>query len=162
MRALLVLAVEIHQVAGEQLEITNPKRVELFWQKVDKDGPIIVSDLGNCWVWTGAKDQKGYSNFTVARGKQAKAHRFSFLLAFGWLLPHPYQVDHKCNNPSCVRPSHLSLLLGKDNNEKSNSASAINKRKTHCKYNHPFDDNNTLRKYGRRICIQCEKDRGRL
>jgi HNH endonuclease len=156
------------------METTNPIRIKLFWSKVDKEGPypeirseyiensFTDKNLGRCWVWMGAKDQKGYPNFTVARNKTAKAHRFSFKLAFGWLLEHPYQIDHKCNNPSCVNPRHLFHLLGKDNNAKSNSASAVNKRKTHCKYDHEFSDENTIRKNGRRICITCEKERGRM
>lgn len=151
------------------METQNTTRVKLFWTKVNKNGPFpeirpdyVEGNLGRCWVWTGAKDQKGYPNFTVAKNKTAKAHRFSFKLAYGWLLGHPYQIDHKCNNPSCVRPSHLFHLLGKYNNEKSNSASAINKRKTHCKRGHLFSEENTIRKNGRRICITCEKERGRL
>jgi hypothetical protein len=151
------------------METTNPIRIKLFWSKVDKEGPSFVptdlypeTNLGRCWLWKGALDQKGYPNFTVAKKKQAKAHRFSFLLQYGWILPHPYQIEHKCKNTFCVNPRHLVCLLGKVNNERSNSASAVNKRKTHCKYNHPFSDENTIRKNGRRICITCEKERGRM
>src|SRR5258708_2314691 len=108
------------------METTNLLRVERFWEKVDKDGPIPEKspELGKCQIWTGAKDKKGYGNFTVAVRKTGKAHRFSFLLAYGWILEKPYQVDHKCENTSCVRPSHLICMLGKYNNEKSSSPSA--------------------------------------
>lgn len=151
------------------MEISNPTRVERFWKKVDKDGPLwpeapenLLDELKKCWIWIGAKDKKGYPNFVVAKGKTSKAHRFSFMLKWGWILPHPYQVDHKCVNPSCVNPYHLLCVHGRTNNERSNSPSAINKRKTHCKFGHQFSDENTIRKNGRRICIACEKDRGRL
>ena len=146
------------------METNNPDRVKRFYEKVDKDGPIPAKhpELGKCWIWTGAKDRKGYGNFAVGKGRTAKAHRFSFKLAFGWLLPKPFQVDHKCENTSCVRPKHLIHLLGYQNNEKSNSASAVNKRKTHCSKGHPFSEDNILRIGGRRICLACRyKSRGR-
>lgn len=140
------------------MEIDNPVRVFSFWTKV------IVGDKDECWIWTGAKDRKGYGNFTVAKGKTSKAHRFSFLLHYGWILPTPYwQVDHdECNNPSCVNPYHLLCISHILNNEKSSSPSAVNKRKTHCKYGHEFSDENTIQSNGRRICIACEVERGRI
>lgn len=144
------------------METNSAYRVELFLEKINKDGPLIKPELGKCWQWTAAKDTDGYGNFTVAKGKTGKAHKFSFKLAYGWLLEKPYQLDHKCENTSCVRPSHLTYLHGKKNNEKSNSASAINGRKTHCIRNHEFSDENTIKKYGRRYCITCEKERGRM
>lgn len=137
------------------METYNPLRVLLFWTKV------LVRLPNECWEWTGAKDQKSYGNFTCAVGKVRKAHLFSWVLHFG-PIPAGLQVDHECVNPSCVNPAHLQLLTGPKNNEKSNSASAVNKRKTHCKYNHRFSDENTIRKNGRRICITCEKERGRM
>jgi|ERR1700722_3307661 len=137
------------------MEIQNPARVLRFWTKVLVDLPE------RCWVWTGAKDQKGYGNYTCEVGVVRKAHLFSWVLHYG-PIPAGLQVDHECNNPSCVNPFHLQILTGPENNERSNSASAVNKRKTHCKYNHPFSDENTIRKNGRRICIACEKERGRI
>jgi hypothetical protein len=141
------------------MEVENPLRVLLFWKKVNKDGPI--SKLGTkCWIWTGSKDAKGYGNFTGGKRKSIKAHRFSFLLRWGWILSPPfYQVHHRCDNPSCVNPHHLMCISNTDNNALSNSPSAINKRKTHCKYGHAFDENNTRWDNGRRRCITCEKKR---
>jgi hypothetical protein len=142
------------------VEVTNPIRVKYFWEKVNKDGPIPKKhpELGKCWEWTGAKDKKGYGNFTVAKGKTSKAHRFSFKLAFGWLLDHPYQVHHKCENTSCVRPKHLIHLHGTRNNDLSTSPSAINKRKTHCKRGHEFTEDNIVRgSKGNRRCKSCRE-----
>jgi len=137
------------------VEIDNPVRILLFWNKVD----VGLED--QCWNWLAARDQKGYGNFTCAPYKTRKAHLFSWTLHFG-SIPAGLQVDHRCNNTSCVNPNHLQLLTGIKNNERSNSASAINKRKTHCKFWHPFDDENTIIKRGRRYCIACEKERGRI
>jgi HNH endonuclease len=137
------------------VEIENPMRIWSFWTKVIVDSP------GRCWPWIGARDSDGYGNFTTAKGVTRKAHIFSWVLHFGE-IPAGMQVDHECNHPYCVNPNCLQLLTGPENNERSNSASAVNKRKTHCKYGHVFDDANTLRKNGRRICIMCEKDRGRM
>lgn len=150
------------------METHNPYRVELFYKKVDKFGPLFCpneiyseNNLGRCWLWKGAKDGDGYSNFVVSKGKVAKAHRFSFLLAYGWILPHPFQIEHKCRVRNCVNPAHMLLLLGKYNNERSTSPSAINKKKTHCVREHLFSEENTCISCGKRYCITCEKERGR-
>jgi hypothetical protein len=137
------------------MEIQNPSRQLRFWTKVLVDLP------DRCWNWLGAKDQKGYGNFYIGRRKYTKAHIFSYLLHHGF-IPDGLQVDHECNNTSCVNPLHLRLLTGLKNNERSNSPSAINKRKTHCKRGHLLSGDNIIRKNGRRICISCEKERGRI
>lgn len=121
----------------------------------------MVGLSDECWIWTGAKDRKGYGNFCVAVGKTNKAHIFSYYLHKG-PVPKGLQVDHECNNPSCVNPDHLQLLTGKKNNEKSTSPSAINKRKSHCKYGHMYTRESTRFERGRRICKICEKEKGRI
>jgi hypothetical protein len=137
------------------METQNPTRIKLFWAKV------IKQSLFQCWYWKGAKDRKFYGNFCVGKKKYNKASRFSYAIHFG-PIPAGMQVDHRCNNPPCVNPFHLQLLTGTKNNEKSTSPSAINKRKTHCKYNHLLSEDNIKRTNGRRICLICEKEKGRL
>lgn len=67
---------------------------ERFWQSVAKsDG---------CWNWT-ASTNSGYGQIHDGSGRQALAHRVSWLLHFG-LIPHALYVLHKCDNPRCVRP----------------------------------------------------------
>ena len=73
-----------------------------FWKKVDKK-----SD-NECWLWTGAKNQKGYGYIGAGsrKGKMLTAHRVSYQLANNDLLDYDY-VLHSCDNPSCVNPNHL-------------------------------------------------------
>lgn len=75
-----------------------------FWEKVDTSG--------DCWEWKGGKPL-GYGRF-YWRGGDYQAHRASLLLA-GVEIPEGKFVLHHCDNPSCVRPSHLYIGTHNDN-----------------------------------------------
>jgi hypothetical protein len=80
-----------------------------FWPKIDKAGPIPPHrpELGPCHVWTGGHDTKGYGRISLGgrKGRMEVAHRVAFFLAEGrW--PDPCALHH-CDNPPCVRRSHL-------------------------------------------------------
>lgn len=83
----------------------DKKYVELFWEKVDKSG--------DCWLWTGATNKKGYGAAWDGKRTQ-KAHRVSYMLAHGE-MPE-LCVLHRCDVPNCVRPDHLFLGTRIDNN----------------------------------------------
>lgn len=133
---------------------TNEER---FWAKVNKtDG---------CWLWT-ASAWRGYGIFW-ADGRRWKAPRYSWALVNG-PIPSGLMVCHRCDNPPCVRPSHLFIGTMSDNIRDAyakgrHSAKPMQegwsraaRARTHCKHGHEFTSANTIDKpHGRRACRTC-------
>ena len=123
-----------------------------FWAKVRK--------TDECWLWTGSHNNKGYGSYRIG-GKTIGAHRVSWELQFGPIADGAV-VMHLCDNPPCVRPSHLAL-----GGQSANIADAFRKGrisrynalKTHCPKGHPYDEANTYLYGRRRICRACARDR---
>ena len=67
-----------------------------------------------CWIWKGSLHRTGYGT-TWWRGKHDYAHRVIWD-AFVGSIPQGKHVLHSCDNPRCVRPSHLFLGTQLDNN----------------------------------------------
>lgn len=69
--------------------------------------------VGECWEWTGAKNDKGYGRFETSNGQLVYVHRFSLAARGADLREH--QACHHCDNPSCIRPDHLFAGKNIDN-----------------------------------------------
>ena len=86
----------------------TPTDVSRFWSKVHRtDNPA------DCWEWHACKDILGYG-YLRWLGKTCKAHRISWVMAFG-PIPEGMCVLHRCDNPSCTNPAHLFLGTQIDN-----------------------------------------------
>ena len=80
-----------------------------FWAKV-----TVVHDADSCWLWTAGLDKDGYGQASAA-GKTMRAHRMSYIIAHG-SIPAGAVLMHSCDNPGCVRPSHLTPGTAANNN----------------------------------------------
>ena len=76
-----------------------------IWTKIKKSK--------KCWVWIGAKNEHGYGQVKLD-GKMRGAHRVMFSLWNGE-IPLGKNVLHRCDNPPCVKPSHLFIGTHTDN-----------------------------------------------
>ena len=75
-----------------------------------------VETTDNCWLWTGSRNARGYGQLAQPGGaaRPLLAHRVSWEIAHG-PIPDGLFVLHACDNPPCVRPSHLFLGTNLDN-----------------------------------------------
>lgn len=71
---------------------------------------------GDCWVWIGYRDEKGYGQFKWRR-RAYWAHRVAYATFVGD-IPAGMSVDHGCLNPPCCNPDHLRLVTVSENSSK--------------------------------------------
>jgi len=78
-----------------------------------------VSRKGACLEWTRGVDKDGYGQCQDARVARAlgvtRAHQLAYARLHG-RIPKGMFVCHKCDNPKCIRASHLFLGTALDNN----------------------------------------------
>lgn len=93
---------------GGLWRMERDKIIARFWKSVDRSG--------ECWTCRlSSGDYYGHAQFTFRdhqKQHHISAHRFS------WFLEHGATelcVLHECDNPPCVRPSHLFLGTQSDN-----------------------------------------------
>lgn len=73
----------------------------------------------DCWLWHGTRkrDQRTglltYGRMYIAN-QNLSAHRLMYKYFYG-IAPGKKEVCHSCDQPNCVRPSHLFLGTHRDN-----------------------------------------------
>ena len=78
-----------------------------FWSKVQPEA-------SGCWTWTAARSPRGYGRFGWAMNDVRMAHRVAWELLYGPIPPGLFAC-HSCDNPPCVRPSHIFIGSNQDN-----------------------------------------------
>lgn len=118
--------------------------------------------MSDCWEWEGSRYPSGYGAVKW-NGRVIGAHRLAWIEAFG-PIPDGLDVCHHCDNPPCVRPSHLFLGTRSDNMRDAVSKGRMNWQRrppvSHCSRGHEFTPENT-RDRGRhgRECRRCDCER---
>lgn len=83
-----------------------------FWRKVR------LAPGDGCWLWTAATNKFGYGMFrrTLAAGvyKSVLAHRYAYEQLLE-PIAEGLTLDHLCETPGCVRPSHLEPVTNAEN-----------------------------------------------
>ncbi|RZJ86864.1 MAG: HNH endonuclease [Hymenobacter sp.] len=137
--------------------VAPPKKTpsERFWPKVDKS--VGQGPAGECWQWQGTIDKCGYGRFRID-GRLDGAHRISYYLTHG-PLPAGANILHKCDNPRCVNPAHLSVGTHRDNmQDKSAKGRCGRQGCAQCIHGHDYTPENTyIDGRGNRGCKECRK-----
>ena len=108
-----------------------------FIEQIDSNGPVPVDSpwLGKCHLWKGC-DNKGRA--VVNKDKWGEYHTARWIYK---LINNLSDIDsfttinHLCNNPLCVNPSHLYHSLEDESWNKSNMNQAIEQKRL---YNQKF------------------------
>lgn len=97
------------KIVGSLLESNPGEFWKRFWSRVVKQ-----EGEDACWEWVGATWQNGRYGKVNSGGKHLRAYHLPWELENG-KIPKGMCACHKCDNPACVRPSHIFIGSKSDN-----------------------------------------------
>jgi hypothetical protein len=84
----------------------DPTILQRFWSRV------VKSEMDNgCWEWTGRCRTPGCPSFQV--GQWSIAPSYVTWFSSTGALPLGGHIQRVCENGMCVRPSHLTWIVGR-------------------------------------------------
>lgn len=127
----------------------------------DAGAPLFRPDLGDCWVYNGAKDKLGYASIWYRENGKPRTRRVHRVVYeyFKGAIPDGLVIDHLCRNPSCCNPSHLEAVTNREN-----VLRGLIGMKTHCKNGHELSGDNlkirflSAKRNPVRECVTCTKN----
>jgi hypothetical protein len=103
--------------------------IEKFWSLVPVDDP----DKSICTIWRGNFDSDGYADFPNSLEMSRRVARAIWEMKYG-PIPKGMYICHTCDNPSCIRLSHLFLDTPKSNmKDMAIKGRGYTREKGHCK-----------------------------
>lgn len=96
----------------KSMPVLTQRQIDKFWREVLK-----TTNIEECWIWIGFKDKRGYgrASFRVDKKRTTiRAPRLAYYLHYKIGVESSI-ILHKCDNPSCCNPYHLSLGTNKEN-----------------------------------------------
>lgn len=126
---------------------------------VDRLMRYVEPQPTGCWIWRGHVSKEGYGKCRDGK-RMVMAHRISYELQVA-KIPDGLTIDHLCENPACVNPSHLEpVTTGENSRRSTRTVQGKNIRKTRCNAGHPLSgDNLRVDPSGKRRCRRCHADR---
>jgi hypothetical protein len=123
---------------------------------------LVLGGESECWTWNASINKVTMRPMFWFKNTWNTAARASLYFKQGYLTKG-LQVCHDpiaCDNTLCVNPFHL-----REDTPSANTRDLLvtgnhnNKRKTHCKRNHEFSEDNIYYNQGRRHCIACRREK---
>lgn len=119
-----------------------------------------IDASGDCWIWTGHRNNRGYGVIGVGRGKQY-VHRLVYELLVG-PIPAGLQLDHLCRVRACANPDHLEPVTPRENGMRGYAPSMVAARTNRCRRGlHDLVEGNLYYQASGRLCKACRDARRR-
>jgi hypothetical protein len=110
------------------------------------------TNANGCRLWKG-ETVKGYGRARV-RGRKVLTHKFVYEQLRG-AVPEGKELDHTCKTRACLTVEHLEPVTHAENIRRGRNA---RRERTGCLKGHPYDDANTYRHNGKRVCRTCNNE----
>jgi hypothetical protein len=80
-----------------------------------------VRNEGDCIMWLGARNNRGYGSVGIGGNRSALVHRYVYEQMVG-PIAEGMTIDHLCMNKLCVNVEHLEVVTRSENSKRAHRA----------------------------------------